>query len=85
MIRVRLSEAMRAFEERTGARLTYADLAAMTGIARATIESIATRRSYNPTLRTVDRLCDALGVTPDELLEFKPGRARARQATKRGR
>ena len=70
-VRVRLREAMEAYEARTGQRITYDALARATGISRATIESIATRESYEPSLGAVAKLCSALGCGPGELLELR--------------
>ncbi len=61
MIEVALRQAMQAYEQRTGERITYADLARRTGLALSTIEAIGSRGDYNTTLATVDRLCEALG------------------------
>ena len=71
MIRVRLREAIRAQKERTGRRITYASLSVETGIAVATLQSLGSRRGYNATLATVERICRALGCTPGELLELQ--------------
>jgi putative transcriptional regulator len=73
MIRVRLRQAMRAHEERTGRRMTYEALAEETGIAVATLQSLGSRRGYNATLATVERICRALGCSPGELLEMEDG------------
>lgn len=70
MIVVKLKHAMKVYRHKTGRRLTYEQLSKMTGISRATLESIATRRNYNPTLATIDKLCAALNVEPGELLEL---------------
>lgn len=70
-IRLRLKECVALYEKRTHQRLTYADLADRTGISAGTIQAIAVRGQYNATLLTVQRLCDALGVTPAELLEWR--------------
>lgn len=51
--------------------MTYPELAKKSGLSEETVQSLATRRSYNATLRTVERLCVALRVTPAELLEWK--------------
>ncbi|QEH81579.1 helix-turn-helix transcriptional regulator [Sphingomonas sp. C8-2] len=69
MIRVRLKEQMEAYRRRTGETLTYADLAARTGLSRPTLESMATRSSYNTTLTAIDRICAALDCLPGDLLE----------------
>ena len=43
------------------------------GISRSTIESLAARPGYNPTLDVIDRLCEALRCAPGDLLERTPG------------
>ena len=68
MIDITLREAMDAYEARTGEHLTYSDLAERTGLARTTIESMATRSGYNTSLKTIDLLCDALRCEPGMLL-----------------
>ncbi|MFC7552332.1 helix-turn-helix domain-containing protein [Pseudoroseomonas wenyumeiae] len=70
MIRVRLREAMRAHMERTGRRMTYDSLSEETDISVATLQSLGSRRGYNATLATIERICRALGCTPGELLEL---------------
>ena len=70
MMRVRLREAMEEHHRRTGERMTYDLLAACTGLARSTIESIATRGTYNTRLSTIAKLCIALGCGPSDLLEL---------------
>ena len=70
MIVVKLREAMRAYERRTGENITYAELATRTGLARATIEAIGSRPSYNTTLETIDRLCTALSCDLSELIQL---------------
>jgi DNA-binding Xre family transcriptional regulator len=68
---VRLKEAIERYSAESGTRLTYQALALRTGIARSTIESLATRRTYNASLKTVARLCEVLKCTPGDLLEFR--------------
>jgi DNA-binding Xre family transcriptional regulator len=72
MIRVRLREAMERYERNAGERITYDLLSKRTGLSRATIEAIGSRASYNPRLSTIERLCDALGCTPAELIVYAP-------------
>jgi putative transcriptional regulator len=72
MLRVRLREALEAAEARMGERITYDQLAKLTGLSRATLEAIGSRPSYNPRLSTIERLCDALDCTPADLLEIIP-------------
>jgi DNA-binding Xre family transcriptional regulator len=69
VIKVKLKDAVDAYERRVGTKLTYGALAERTGLARATIESVATRPSYNATLDVIDRLCQALECSPGDLLE----------------
>lgn len=73
MIEVRLREAMERYSARTGERMTYRILAERTGISRSTLESIASRGDYNSSLQTIDKLCEALGCTPGELLTRRHG------------
>lgn len=80
-LRIRLREAMERHCERTGERLTYETLAQRTGLARPTVESIATRSDYSPSLRTIARLCEALACAPGDLLELQ-GRSRPRKAAR---
>ncbi len=73
---------IRAYETGSGKKLTYADLAERSGVARATIESLASRGGYNATLATIDKLCEALGCTLTDLVEHQPN-AKIRPTTKR--
>lgn len=69
-IQIKLKDAIERYNLQTGERLTYDELAKRTGIARATIESIASRSNYNASLKIIDMLCRALSSTPDLLLEY---------------
>jgi DNA-binding Xre family transcriptional regulator len=69
VITVRLRDQIRAYQERTGERLTYAELARRTGLARAT-DTLASLTSYNTTLATIDKLCGALGCGVGDLLDY---------------
>jgi putative transcriptional regulator len=77
VIVVRLREMIRAYEEQTGERLTYAQLAERSGVARATVESLASRNGYNATLDTIDKLCIALKCRLTDLVhqESEPKRS----------
>lgn len=70
MIKVKLREAMEIFRRRTGVRLTYDTLAGKTGISVNTLQSLATRPSYNTRLTTIEKLCRALDCLPGDLLEL---------------
>ena len=75
MIVVKLKQAMANYGQRTGERMTYQRLAELTGISRATLESIASRAGYNASLNVVDKICTALECDPAELLEFSVSNA----------
>jgi DNA-binding Xre family transcriptional regulator len=74
MIVVKLREAMERYRRRTGVRLTYERIAERTGLSKGTLEAIASRPDYNPTLATVEKLCLVLECTPGDLLELLPPR-----------
>jgi len=71
-MRVLLKEQMEAYRRRTGEPMTYALLAARTGVSRASLESLATRPGYNATLATIERVCVALDCAPGDLLALAP-------------
>jgi DNA-binding Xre family transcriptional regulator len=73
VLRVKLREAMESHRRRTGERMTYELLAERTGLSRPTIESLASRHSYNTRLSTIEKVCRALGCEPGELLELTEG------------
>lgn len=72
MIRVKLRLAMERHLQQTGQRVTYDDLAEMTGLSRVTLEALGSRPGYNATLSTIDRLCSALNCSLPDLLEREP-------------
>lgn len=49
--------------------LTPATLEDKSGVSRATIYNILTKRRYSPTTATLSEIAGALGVTPGELLD----------------
>ncbi len=77
-MRIRLREAMVAYRERTGQRMTYETLSLASGISVATLQSLAARPGYNTRLSTIERVCVALQCTPGDLLELTEGRAHGR-------
>ena len=72
VIEIKLREALDRHAARTGERLTYGQLAVRSGVAQATVESLASRKGYNATLKTLGRLCIALGCTPADLMVLAP-------------
>lgn len=71
MLRVKLKDALDAYQNSTGERLTYTMLSQRTGLSVATIESLATRPGYNTRLSTIEKLCETLGCQPGDLLEYQ--------------
>ena len=71
MIVVHLREVMDAYRSRTGTRMTYQVLAERTGVSRATIQSLATRRGYNGSLSTIAKLCEALDCDLADMLALE--------------
>ena len=72
MIAIKLREAMEAYKRRTGERMTYQILAERTGIAQGTLQIIGSRDDYNATLELIEKLCLALDVPIQEMLEIIP-------------
>ena len=70
-LRIRLKECLELHTTRTGEHLTYRELAARAGLSYDTVKAIASRPSYNASLRAVEKLCGALDVGPWELLDAK--------------
>ena len=70
MIYVKLREAMEAYRQRTGVRLTYEMIAEHTKISVATLQSLAARPGYNTRLSTIEKLCRDLECAPGDLLEL---------------
>lgn len=67
---VKLREAMDEYRQRTGERMTLELLAERAGLSRATLESLASRQSYNARLSTIERICRVLECQPGQLLEL---------------
>lgn len=44
-------------------------LATLSGLTQSTVDSILKGKSRNPQLRTMKRICDALGIGIDEFLD----------------
>ena len=63
---------MDEYRRQTGERMTYGRLASLTGISRPTLESIASRDTYDTRLSTIAKLCRALGCQPGDILELIP-------------
>ena len=70
MVIVKLKEAMLEYWRRTGQKITYEELSARTGLASGTLQSIATRKGYLPTLANVEKMCRALEVPFHDMVEM---------------
>ena len=71
-VAMKLREAIQAYKRRTGERMTYRILAERTGIALGTLQNLGSHPYFNTTLTTVGKICDALSITPADLLELVP-------------
>lgn len=65
---------LKELRERAG--LTQTQLANRVGVRQATISDLETGKSARIDFALLDRLCDVLGTTPNELLEREPKRRR---------
>jgi putative transcriptional regulator len=70
VIEVKLRSAMVIYGQKHGVKLTYQQLAEMTGISKATLEAIGSRPDYNTTLAMVDILCKNLNCSISDLLVY---------------
>jgi DNA-binding Xre family transcriptional regulator len=70
MIVIKLKEAMLAYGRKRGVRLTYEDLAEMTGVKYETLRSIGGRPGYHCSIGRVEVLCKALEVPLHDMLEM---------------
>jgi putative transcriptional regulator len=66
-------------EARKEAGLTQSELAEKAGVRQATISELETGNTRRVDLDVLDRLCDALGVEPGELLK-REGKGRRGKA-----
>lgn len=71
-LRIRLRECIADYERRTRSTLTHRELADMSGLSHDTIKKISnTKRYYNARLSSIERLCAALEVSFEDLLEWR--------------
>lgn len=78
---------MEKYRQRVYEKITYAELARRTGIAKGTLHQMGRRLDYHPTLTNVEKLCRALEVDLTDLLEIiddppKPKRPNKRRKKK---
>lgn len=67
-IQFRLKELLARHERLTGEKLTYRSLAVRAGITPKMVNDVANQKVKHIGLSTIDRLCEALGVEPGELI-----------------
>lgn len=70
MIKIRLRDAMRNYSERRGVKITYQQLSEVTGISKATLETLGSRANYNTTLAVLDTLCRHLDCDLSDLVTY---------------
>ena len=70
MIRIKLKQLLDDKAFREGRRITLNEVSAKTGIARATINRIASKAGYNTTTDNIEALCRYLDCTPCDLIEL---------------
>ena len=70
MIEVKLREVMAAYSKNNDCKLTYHELAELTGLSKATLEAIGSRPDYNTTLAALNSLCRVLECSISDLLEY---------------
>jgi DNA-binding Xre family transcriptional regulator len=75
MIQFTLKEHLARRQRQTGERLTYRALAERAHLTAAQISEIANNKMLYISLSTIDRLCQALGVQPGEILIRVPDQA----------
>jgi len=70
VIEVKLREIMADYSKKRNCKLTYHELAELTGLSKATLEAIGSRPDYNTTLAALDILCRVLECSISDLLEY---------------
>jgi DNA-binding Xre family transcriptional regulator len=70
VIEVKLREVMAAYSKNNNCKLTYHELAELSGLSKATLEAIGSRPDYNTTLTALDTLCRVLECSISDLLEY---------------
>ena len=70
MIVVKLREVMATYSSRNACKITYQDLADLSGLSKATLEAIGSRPDYNATLSVLETLCKILDCSISDLIEY---------------
>jgi len=61
---------MAVYSRKHGKKLTYQQLAEMTGLSKSTLEAIGSRPDYNTTLEVLDTLCNHLECSISDLVTY---------------
>ncbi len=72
MLVIKLREAMKAYQRRTGQKVTYKLLSEWTGLSQHAFEYIGRVESYGASLQTIEKICLTLDVSISDLLEILP-------------
>lgn len=72
MIRLKIKELLAEASFRKGERVRLDELAAATGIHRATLSALSSPRGCNTSTDNLDRLCHYFGCQIQELAEYIP-------------
>jgi len=80
-LRFRLRTLMGEYSDRTGTRLTYADITAATGIGHSTLSHIAQNKVRLISASTIERLCDFFGCDLCELMALEEDHGQDSQAS----
>jgi DNA-binding Xre family transcriptional regulator len=72
VIRFRLKELVAEREFKEGRVITLSEIAASTGIHRATLSKIANERGYNTGTENIDRLCTYFECAVSDVIEYLP-------------
>ena len=83
MILVKLRQAMEAYRLRTGERMTYQKLSSRSGVSIGTLQSIGSRPDYHPTLANIDKICLALEIPIQDLVEVIPDSPKSKRGSRK--
>ena len=72
MIRLKIKELLAEASFRKGERVRLEDVAAATGIHRATLSALSSPRSCNTSTDNLDRLCHYFGCQIQDIAEYVP-------------
>ena len=83
MIRLKIKELLAEASFRKGERVRLEDVAAATGIHRATLSALSSPRSCNTSTDNLDRLCHYFACQIQEIAEYVPSEPPAPRTRKK--